>query len=242
MIRILVSLLIICSAFYANARPIIADLSLRSIPIDSGFNGTDILLFGARNDAGDIVVVVRGPETSYTVRQKSQIAGVWVNRDKVEMHHARGYYSVAASRPLDELYNDTLLQVLGVGVDNIHWHIDAASNMDSTPFVEAFVANKELDKLYQPTVKSVNFIGDTLFRTLIHFPETIPKGTYSAEVYLFSDGALVGMQTTPLEVYKTGADAFIYEFAHNHPAFYGLFAIAIALLAGWLAGIIFRKV
>jgi uncharacterized protein (TIGR02186 family) len=238
-------LLVICSIVelkHAQARPIIADLSLRSIAIDSGFNGTDILLFGARNDAGDIAVVIRGPEISYTVRKKEKVAGIWVNREKIELRHTRGYYSVAASRPLDEIYNDKLLNTLGIGIDNIHWHIDAANDINTDNFVDAFVKNKKQSQLYQPTLKSVNFIGDTLFRALIHFPETIPKGIYSAEVYLFSDGALVGMQTTPLEVYKTGADAFIYDLAHHYPVLYGLLAIALALLAGWLAGAVFRKV
>lgn len=238
----IITLLCLILPGYSFGRPVIADLSLRSIAIDSGFTGTDILLFGARNDAGDIVVVVRGPESSYVVRKKEQMAGVWINKDKIEMHHTRGYYMVSANRPLDELQNDMLLKVLGIGIDNIHWNIDAANDISPDAFVNAFVSNKKEATLYQPTIKEVSFTGDTLFRTLIHFPETIPKGVYSAEIYLFSDGELVGMQVTPLEVYKTGADAFIYELAHRYPALYGVIAIALALVAGWGAGLIFRKV
>lgn len=224
------------------ARPIIADLSLRSIAIDSGFNGTDILLFGARNDAGDIVVVVRGPESSYVVRKKESVAGVWINRKSIEVHGALGYYAIAASRPLDEIHNDGLLTSLGIGAQNISWNIDAPRGVNREEFVDAFIEKKNEMELYQPKIKSVNFTGDTLFRTVINFPDNIPKGVYSAEIYLFSDGQLVGMQVTPLDVYKTGFDAFIYDLAHKHSLLYGIMAIALALLSGWIAGLVFRKV
>lgn len=53
-------ILILFLPFLVSAKPIVADLALRSIEIDTNFTGIDILLFGARDDAGDIVIVVRG--------------------------------------------------------------------------------------------------------------------------------------------------------------------------------------
>src|SRR5580698_5947823 len=61
----------------ALAAPLVADLSNYRIDIDSGFNGTRIFLFGARNDNGDIAVVIRGPQKDYIVRKKKEIAGLW---------------------------------------------------------------------------------------------------------------------------------------------------------------------
>jgi uncharacterized protein (TIGR02186 family) len=237
-----IGILLLLPATHAAARPVIADLSLRSIAIDSGFSGTDILLFGARNDAGDIVVVVRGPEVSYIVRKKEQVAGIWVNRKHAEIHNALGFYSVGANRPLDELHNEGLLKALNIGQENIVWKADAPGDTEVKEFVDAFVQNKETKGLYQPSIKDVSFTGDTLFRSIIHFPENIPRGVYSTEVYLFSDGQLVGMQTTPLDVYKTGMDAFIYDIAHSQPVLYGIIAIGLALICGWGAGAIFRRV
>jgi len=45
-----------------------------------------------------------------------------------------------------------------------------------------------------------------------------------------------------LRVAKAGLGAEIYQFAHRNSALYGIIAILIALLAGWLAGVVFRKV
>ena len=69
----------------------------------------------------------------------------------------------------------------------------------------------------------------------------MPTGTYQVQVYLIRDGAVVNAQTTPLIVSKIGLEAEIFDFAHNNSALYGVVAILLALVAGWLAHIAFRK-
>ena len=224
------------------ARPVIADLSLRQIEIDSGFKGSEILLFGARNDAGDIIVVVRGPKLSYIVRKKEKIAGVWVNQKHAIFNNVNGYYNAASSRPIKEIKNDSLLESLNIGLENIELPVKAGKEVEIEEFQKAFLQRQEQGNLYFPIIGDVQFIGDTLFRTIIKFPENIPRGMYTAEVYLFSDGQLSGFQTTPLIVKKKGFDAFIYDFSYRFPLIYGIMAVSMALAAGWIAGAVFRKV
>ena len=69
----------------------------------------------------------------------------------------------------------------------------------------------------------------------------MPTGIYKVEVFLLRKGAVVGAQTTPLVISKAGIGAEVFEFAHRNSALYGIMAIAIALAAGWLAGLVFRK-
>ena len=40
---------------------------------------------------------------------------------------------------------------------------------------------------------------------------------------------------------KVGLEADIYDFAQHRGWLYGLTAIAMAILSGWLAGVIFRR-
>ena len=49
-------------------------------------------------------------------------------------------------------------------------------------------------------------------------------------------------ENTNIFVRKTGFEARIYSFAHNYSAFYGVFAIILAILAGYLAALSFRKI
>ena len=226
----------------ARARPVIGDLSLRQIEIDSSFKGTEILLFGARNDAGDIVVVIRGPELSYIVRKKERVSGIWINKKQAIFKDINGYYNVSSNRPLEEMKNNSLLKALDIGIHNISLPMETEEDTDREEFKEALLDDQEAHELYFPIVGEVTFIGDVLFRTIIKFPENIPRGTYTAEIYLFSDGQLNAVQSTPLIVKKRGFDAFIYDFSYNFPTIYGIISVLIALSAGWIAGVIFRKV
>jgi outer membrane receptor protein involved in Fe transport len=76
----------------------------------------------------------------------------------------------------------------------------------------AFLDHHAAKKLYVSNPESIKFMGETLFKTVIDFSDTIPSGTYTAEIYLLSDGEVVGMQSTPITVEKSGLDAFVYNF------------------------------
>ena len=41
---------------------------------------------------------------------------------------------------------------------------------------------------------------------------------------------------------KIGASADLFDFAHRYAVAYGAIAVAMALMAGWLAGAVFRRV
>lgn len=217
--------------------PLLADLSTYRIAIDAGFTGMRLFLFGTRSEIGDVVVVVRGPQHNYVVRQKSRVAGVWVNRDQMRLRSWPDYYAVASTRPLDELNAEALLTLLDAGTEALK---PTNAEPEKLKFADAFMTHQQKQRLYPAAVPLV-FMGDSLFKAIIPFPDTIAGGMYTAEIYLISDGVLIGMQTLPITVEKTGFDAAIYNLAHQHPAWYGLMAIAMAVGAGWLAGRIFSK-
>ncbi len=80
-----------------------------------------------------------------------------------------------------------------------------------------------------------------MFRTEIELPANVPTGAYKVKVILLRDGQVVSAQTTPLSVNKTGAEEVIFRFAFEHSALYGAAAILLALAAGLLAHMAFRK-
>jgi uncharacterized protein (TIGR02186 family) len=87
----------------------------------------------------------------------------------------------------------------------------------------------------------VEFLGSRLFRTDLRLPANVPTGAYEAKVYYLNEGQVVSAQTTPLFVSKVGVEAEIFDFAYEQSALYGVIAILIALMAGWLAHIAFRR-
>ncbi len=227
----------------SRAEPLVADLSSHLIAIDSGFIGTDVLLYGAIDGDGDVVVVVRGPMERIAVRRKDRVLGVWVNRDKMEFDGVPAFYAIASNRPLEEIAGGPLRALHRIGVDTLRpTPLTRRPAEEIAPFLEALLRNRIRDGLYTAEPGKVSFVGGRLFRTTLHFPANVPTGTYGAQVFLIRDGAVISAETTPLFVSKTGFQAEINYFARNEPAYYGLSAIILALAAGWAAAAVFRKV
>ena len=114
---IALALAVLVQAPPARAEPLVADLSRNFIAITSGFDGTEVLLFGTIDGKGDLVIVVRGPDQRVVVRRKDRVAGVWMNRDHLEFSGVPAYYAVASSRPLDEIARPNLLALHQIGVE-----------------------------------------------------------------------------------------------------------------------------
>ena len=99
----------------SRAQALVADLSNHLVAITSGFNGAEILLFGAVEGPGDVVVTVRGPADDEVVRRKIRMAGLWVNGPEVAFQgvpEAKPTYTTAQAEPAADLL---LLQVVLAG-------------------------------------------------------------------------------------------------------------------------------
>lgn len=226
----------------AKAQSIVADLSTREVAISTGFTGAELLLFGATEGFGDIVVTVEGPRRDEIIRRKERVAGIWVNGASVTFEKAPAYYRTAASKPLNEIAAPEILEKLQIGSDRIDLFTRSAPPAASVlTFRDAFIRTKKRQALYSEDISDIKIIRGRLFRSTIPFPVNVPIGTYQVTVHLFKNGKLVSSEKTPLTVQKVGLEAQIYNFAHDHAAWYGVIAIAIALMAGWLAGVIFRR-
>ena len=238
-------LLVAClglAAGRADARDIVADLSEHEIRITADFAGEELLLFGVTERGDDVVVVVRGPDTPVVVRRKERVLGIWMNLRSIQFGRVPSYFYVAATPGLDERALSNLLSFNRIGLDR--FPIDTtepASPEEVTEFREALVRNKQVQQLYAAETGAVTRVGDVLFRTRIPFPSNVLTGAYRVEVYQVRDGRMIQATTTPLRVTKTGVGAYISSFAHENSAAYGLIAIIVAAMAGWLGGLVFRK-
>lgn len=225
-----------------RGQDLVADLSDHLIAVTTGFSGTRILLFGTQGEeAGDIVVVVRGPDKPVVVRRKDRYGGVWVNKDHVRFTRVPSFYHVASNRPLEEIANARVLGHLQIGLASIRLGGEGMPQESLQNFRQALVRIQNDQGLYRSKEGEVNYLGGRLFRTQVDFPSNVPTGHFSVTTYKFKDGQVVNAQTTPLQVSKIGIGARIFDFAHRYSALYGIAAILIALFAGWLAGAMFRR-
>jgi uncharacterized protein (TIGR02186 family) len=228
----------------AAAKGIVADVDDHLVEITTDFAGQDILVFGAIDGPGDVVLVMRGPTGSVAVHRKARFAGIWVNADAVEFDDVPSLYGVASSRPLFEILSPEMLDRYQLGVGRVHF--EATEDVPGTgPFRNALVQLKKKQGLYADRVGRVTFIGDTLFRANLHLPSNVPTGTFMIDVYLVRDGRIVDAQNMPLIISKVGFGADIYKYANARFIVqrfaYGVVAVLIALFTGWMAHLAFRK-
>ncbi|HYG89017.1 MAG TPA: TIGR02186 family protein [Azospirillum sp.] len=234
---------VLALAVAARAQQLVADLSSHLIAITTGFTGTEVVLFGSTDGPGDVAVVVTGPRTTATVRRKSRVAGIWVNRDKVVFDQVPSFYVVATNRPLEQFVRAPVLERHQIGLTHLRMESkEPPTAGELSDYRAALIRTKQRAGLYGITLGQVTFLGARLFRTNIYFPATVPTGLYNVEVFLIRDGDVVTAQTTPLVVSKVGFSAEVFEFARSQPFSYGLAAVVGAVAAGWLAGAVFRRV
>ncbi len=234
----------ILSATLLRAQDLIIDLSTPVVAITAGFSGTDLLLFGTtRGGEGDLVVVVRGPEESPIVRRKANVSGIWINDDNVVFDYVPSFYALASNRPIKNFVPDDVASIHQIGTDQILFvpQENDHGNINVTEFSDAVIRIKQTEGLYSTEEIDLVYLGNGLFRTLVHFPANVTVGTYGIDVYLFKNGELIDNQTTLLNVRKFGVEAEIFNFAHRYSGLYGVLAVLIAVFAGWLANVAFRK-
>jgi uncharacterized protein (TIGR02186 family) len=211
--------------------PMVADVSQHVVEIRSDFNGAQLLIFGARNVPGDLVIAVRGPNIDATLRRKDKIAGMWMHVDQRKYDHLPTFYALASTKPLNRIAPPTLLQSLGLGERRI---IESSNAVPDEKFDKALGEVMSKKRWWQSPFNTITYFGESLFKARLDLPDTLPSGDYTAEVYLFARGKLIGFQTIPLQSYKTGFDARIANASKNHGLVYGLVAILTALFGGGL--------
>jgi uncharacterized protein (TIGR02186 family) len=243
------ALLLATPALFATSlcadESLVSGVSQDLIQITSNYTGSDIVVFGdverQEKVAGrDVIVVVRGPDSVLTVRRRDRVAGVWINHDAAALNGMPAYYFLASSRPLAQIAPQAVLARYGIGVANLQPG-EVHAHHDVEPFRQAALRLMTSQGLYRETPGGVEFLSDTLFRAHVPVPAGVVRGEYDVEVFLVRDGNVVSAQSTPLFIDQTGLERRLYNWAHDQPFGYGLAAVVMALVMGWLSSVLFRR-
>jgi uncharacterized protein (TIGR02186 family) len=185
----------------------------------------------------DVVVSARGPRTHLVVREKKPLGPFWVNRQEQKFAFVPATFAVASNRPLDEITSPDMQKRYQFGLTSV-----ALPNSQPEPkFLEALIRLKQKDQLYASLPHNVEFITPNVFKAVIPVPARAPTGFYDIEVALLSDTVRLSSQSTHFEVIKIGFEQDVAEAARHSGWLYGISALIMAGLFGWLATIIFRR-
>jgi uncharacterized protein (TIGR02186 family) len=230
---------------------LVPDVSQRSVEIRYSFSGAELLLFGAiiypdgrvPTERADIAVVLKGPTQSILIREKQKVAGIWMNVERARFRSVPGFYSIASSRPLDQLIDERTAAIYELGLGNIQ--LSPAS--DSPPatqrrFETGLVDLMRRQRLFAEHPSSVEITQGVLYRARLAIPARVPVGKYTAETFLIRNGKIFAAATRRIEIHKSGFERFVAEASDRTPLIYGIFAVLMSVGLGWLAGALFKRI
>ena len=236
----------------AEAERLPVALSPPEVTINSNFAGTTVTVFGviARDAAAlsnvgtyDIAVLLMGPPETRVARRKQRFLGIWANGASETFEAVPAFYSLSTSVNVEDLTTPPVLARLQLGFDNIAFRYEGravTNDPAASDFRDAFIRLKNGAGLYHEQV-GVRFIGNLIFRTTFYLPANISIGWYTADAYLFSNRQLIATAKDSLRISKTGLEDTLSTFARSQSLVYGLICVALALVIGWLGGVIFRR-
>ena len=243
-------MMLLGSAASAQQPRLVTDLSQSRIDISYRFAGAELLIFGAIQYPGGVVpteppgiaVILRGPVEPITVRKKARIAGIWVNTQALRFESAPGYYAVATTKPVTDLLDERNAAIYEIGLNHLQLSPATAAGPETTGrFQQGLVKLRVNEGLFVEQPYGVQVTDRILYRARIPIPSAVPVGNYQAEIYLIDDGRVRARSTAPVIIDKTGFERGIFVFAQKHSFLYGLFAIALAVAMGLVAGRIGRR-
>jgi uncharacterized protein (TIGR02186 family) len=236
----------------AGPAPILVpDVSQREVEIRFSFTGAELLLFGAiiypggrlPTEPADIIVVLKGPSRSITMREKSKIAGIWVNADSIKFRSAPSFYAIASSKPLRKLVDERTAAIYELGLNNLQLSPSSLSATTETArFAKGLNDLNSRTGLYVQSPGAVEITDGVLYRARLPLSARVVTGTYTAETFLIQKGRVVAAAVREIEVRKSGFERYVGQVAEHHGIAYGLVAIAMALVMGWAAGAIARRI
>ena len=257
MIRVLLALALLALALLAlparaadpaKTEEIVSGVSQSGVSITTNFDGTAILVYGAAiRDAPppewpllQVIITVAGPDTKLVIRKKEHIAGIWLNRGAVKITAAPSFYAVATTGDIGDILTPA---------EDAKYHVTIPRTIEADgPATEAqgqYVAALQRIRMesgaYRLAQDSVLLLRQALFRTDIILPANLVEGTYIVRIFLTRGGQVVDMQENRIDVQKTGLERTLYKLAMEQPLIYGLLSLALAMVAGWSASELFKR-
>ncbi|HEV7717833.1 MAG TPA: TIGR02186 family protein [Arsenicitalea sp.] len=235
-----------------RAEQLVTTLSNPNIAITSNFAGETLSVFGnVEPDPGasrdqiagpyNVVLVIIGPSVNRVARLKTNKFGLWMNTEQVEFDTFPTFFHVLANDRLERITTHDVLEAERI-LPDAQTRIAARPNsLRVERFGAELVRLMTEKKLFGINEFGVKFLSTTAYTAQLPLPADIPNGLFIAQTYLFKDGVLLAKRGDSFAVNKTGFERFISSSARDYPLLYGLTCVALALLTGWLAGVIFKR-
>lgn len=244
MIRLLLALALLYAPL-TRAQAVLADVTHPLVAITTGFSGTEVTVFGTLEEVGaDVIVVLRGPGQTLSLRHKERVIGLWLNGAAQLFTQVPGFYGLAATKPVTSLLSLEDLNQNRLGLSALQASLEPVRATNGLEVLEADRAAvvAELGKrgLIVQKPEPIRLLGGRLFKVSFALPSNVPVGPFQVSVYAVKDRQVIGIITTPLVTSQVGIAADVHDWAYRQPLIYALASLSLAVLMGALGFWAFR--
>ncbi|MGD0826965.1 MAG: TIGR02186 family protein [Desulfobaccales bacterium] len=230
---------------------VVTAASKNLIDIDLSYRGDQIYFFGVSpvEDCDLIIRLTAEKSEKVKLSVKGRMGPFWMSVKQYEVSNAPFIYKIHSTRPVDQIVSPETAQELGLGYVavqkqmKLHLIRGEAAADDADLVFKGLVKIKEEANLYSivPGPQGLEIAEGRLFKHYFRFPPAATEGRYVVESFAFLHGQQVGYGRDVIQIKKVGLERWLTSVSQNHPALFGIMAVFVALAAGLLVGMIFKK-
>jgi hypothetical protein len=217
-----------------------------SLAISEFFQGAQITVSADIPKGGDAIIEFRGPALKDQLMRKGRRGGLWMNVGEIDVEGAPSLY----------LFSSTDKNVLSASNRaEAAWGYPALQKQvkfsgselgaESSEIFQQFLKLKEHGGLYGVFPGSIKVLpatsGDrSTIEGTIKLPGKISPGNYQICLYVLNKGSLAEKTCVDFPVTMEGLPAILASLAYSHATAYGLLAVFIAIVTGFVTGFVFK--
>lgn len=232
--------------FWGEVRSAPAEIAIQPevVQIGTWYDGAKLHVRAHIPEGCQAVLELSGERDQTRLMRKEEHWGLWKNGEEIIERGAPEIYLAMSTDP----------ELLAGSKDAVPWGyaaIDrkvsftgAIHKIEDRRLFHEFLRLKESRGRYGTFPGSASITGlpgkDPLVEGVFSLPVHLTQGNYQVALSVVKDGMVLSKEVRPLKVELVGFPAAIFNLAHKHPSTYGIMAAGIAILCGFLVGLIFQ--
>ena len=224
------------------------DMEPNLVTIDAGYNGAQVQVKGAIPEQMDLIIQIKGDSHDTDLLKKGHVLKLlWMNTRTITFKGLPQTYMLYLPETitLSDLEKTPELQKLKAGFVSLEQEttVTPADEDKAFLFQELFKLKTE-EGVYTQQENAITYQrldgGMKSFACKLAIPSRMKPGRYSVEIALLNNKTLDHVERRELEIREIGFPALISTLAFQHGPIFGILATLIAIVAGFLMGVLFR--
>lgn len=244
LISAIVTLQALCTQSHATVDALDLRVSPNAVHIRESFRGAPVTISAEIPRGASAVLELRGFAHEDHLLRQGRRGGLWMSVGEVTVHGAPSVYYLLSTPDMPS-HSDIGSQW---GYNALQKQVEfkgAIPREGSGKLFEQFVKLKESEGLYGIFPTSLKLTDTSKDKSTVEgqlpLPSNIGPGNYRIVLSVLNSGKLLEQKSFELPIEMRGLPGLLGSLANEHAAFYGLIAVVIAIVTGFVMGFLFKS-